>query len=534
MSFQDGRELDEGTVLRAEVCIIGAGAAGITLARTLGSSGRDVILLESGGFEPDDATQDLARGELVGEPMFTYVTPIELHQLRLRYFGGTTNHWAGYCRPLEEVDFETRPYLAVSGWPFGRGELTPWYDRATEVIRLRSTSFDLADWADAPGMVPPLVQTPEVTTSVFQVKYPFNFGAAYRDELEASSTVRVVLWSNVTSIDAAPESDRIESVTVRTLEGRSFRVEASVFVSAMGGIENARVLLASNEVRTAGLGNQNDLVGRHFTEHLQALGAVVLLRRTVEESLLYNGVEMPGEDGSLDRTIALKGALTLTREALLDRELLGLEAQLLVAEPRPGGPEYANGLRAEDVRPLLEAVQAGPGTTAAFLQVLAEQELDPDSRVRLGTTRDALGMPKIELDWRHSERDRASIQAGLRLIARELGRLQLGRVQIATGAVSTGIVTEEGGPLSLYSISPDETDLVDFPLGIGFHHMCTTRMADDPTRGVVDADGRVHGLGNLFVAGSSVFATGGVATPTLTITALALRLADHLDRRVLG
>jgi choline dehydrogenase-like flavoprotein len=534
VTIVDARELPDGTVIRTDLCIVGAGAAGITLATAFAGSSVDVVVLESGGLQPDDATQDLYRGEVVGEPLLNYTTPKELHEIRLRFFGGSTNHWAGYCRPLQPIDFESRPYLAVSGWPFGREELDPWYQRAAETIRLTNAEFSPEWWTDERGAQVPSIDSEHVDTTLFQVKYPFSFSGGYKRRLEEAGNVHVHLWANATRIAVRPESDEVEAIDVATLQGTTLRVEARAYVIALGGIENARLLLASDDVRTAGVGNSHDLVGRHFAEHLQVLAGVIVFHRPFAELELFNGEAQPAPQPDLpDEEITLKAVLTLNGDTLRSRELLGFEGQMLLSEPYPGGPEEANGVDTETVRPLLEMVEAGEGSSVAFLQVLGEQELQPESRVSLGSERDALGVRQAQLDWRHSELDRASILAGLRLLGAELGRTGMGRLQIVTGGVSNGTVTAEAGPLSLYAIDLDAVTFDDFPVGMGFHHMCTTRMADDPARGVVDANCKVHDVSNLFVAGSSVFGTGGVATPTFTITALAHRLAEHLRREVL-
>lgn len=532
MTVRDLRE--GGGTLRADLCILGAGAAGITIARELAGSTLDVVLVESGGFELDIPTQNLYAGTVVGEPLLTHGNELGLDDIRLRYFGGTTNHWAGYCRPLDEVDFAIRPYLPVSGWPFGIDELAPWYERAADVIQLVSARFDLPWWQAEHGVGEPVVDDDTVRTRLFQVHYPFSFGAAYRTELEQAPNVQVVTWANATELLVEPESDRVSAIAIRTLDGVEGRVEATAFVVALGGIETPRLLLASDQVRTQGLGNGHDLVGRHFTEHLQALAGVTVFGRPADDLALYNGVAVTGT-GDPPRTVTLKGVLTLPDSVVVAEELLGFEAQMLVTPPAPGSPEYANGLGVDALLGLVAAVDDPPGTSTAFVQVLGEQQLDPESRVLLGRDRDPLGMPRVELDWRHSELDRRSIVTGLQLLGRTLGRTGVGRLQVVLGGASSDQVPADGASaLGVYGVSVDDIDLDTFPIGVGYHHMCTTRMATDPTRGVVDADCRVHDLGNLYVAGSAAFATGGVSTPTLTITALALRLAEHLRRNVLA
>ena len=177
-----------------------------------------------------------------------------------------------------------------------------------------------------------------------------------------------------------------------------------------------------------------------------------------------------------------------------------------------------------------------PPHTVAYFQSLAEQRLDPRSRVTLGPATDALGMRRVRLDWQYGPDDRAAALDGLQTIAEAIGGAGLGRMQLVPGGVHADAHDNlvPGEFLTLYRAEPEEIDPLGFPIGMGFHHMCTTRMAADPTEGVVDADCRVHGIDNLWVAGSSVFGTGGVATPTFTIVALAARLADHLRDRLAG
>jgi choline dehydrogenase-like flavoprotein len=525
----DARGLADGTTLRTQVCVIGGGAAGITIARHLAGGPIDVVLVESGGLEPHEATQDLYRGDLVGAPFYGAGNEIQLDECRLRYLGGTTNHWTGFCRPLDPVDFAVRPYLHLSGWPISRADLDPWYERAVEVIRLADPRFDLDWWREQHDLGEPILDTDLVSTSMFQVHVPYPFAVVHRDALEAAANVDVLLWANATRLDVEDNSDRVTSVEVRTLGGVGLTVEADVFVVALGGIETPRLLLASNDVRSAGLGNVHDLVGRHFAEHLRAQVGHVVLRRTPADLSLYEPttVAAPHPDDPAN-AIAVQGALTLTQQAVLDNQLLGLEFQFTyVRAPEPSGRIHADGLRMDDVAPLRAAVDGGAGALA-YVQVLGEQELNPDSRVRLGSGTDALGMPTIELDWRHTALDRVSIVAGLAVLGRELGRTGEGRLLSLPGGIGfmDEPLAEEDFPFleaSATSVDPD-----GFQLGVGFHHMSTTRMSDDPTTGVVDADCRVHDLANLYVAGSSVFATACTATPTFTITALALRLADHL------
>lgn len=528
----DGRQVDRGARLEADVCIVGAGAAGITLARELRASGLRVLLLESGGFEPDEPTQALAGGEVVGEPLTHYWDDEEVVETRLRYFGGTTNHWAGFCRPLEPVDFVARPAVGQPGWPITYESMQPWYERAAELCALHTAEFDVGWWVRERGGTEPLLDDDVVTTSVFQVNYPYSFGTEHRDELVTAPDVELCLWANVVDLPLTPGTDAVDHLEVATLDGNRFEARARAYVLATGGIENARILLAADRDRPDGLGNEHDLVGRYFAEHLQVLAGFAVLERPVDALGFYTGVVAPAPTPrDPEHTITARAVLTLTSEAVEANDLLGLEAQLLVTPLELGGPGYEGGIDARTVERLAAQVDGpAPPWSIAYLQVVAEQQANPESRIRLSPTRrDALGLPVAEVEWRHTELDRRSIVRGLELIGERLGAAGLGRLQLAPGAVVENPDADPGAnPLSLYRVAASGPDLDSFPLGIGYHHLCTTRMSNDPTQGVVDPDGRVHSVDNLWIAGSSTFATGGTATPTFTIVALAARLADHL------
>jgi len=524
----DARTLSSGTRRQADVCVIGAGAAGITVALELSGSGLDVVLLESGGREEDPDYQDLAAGESIGRPSTTLDSPVRLDQTRLRYFGGTTNHWAGFCRPLSPVDFEIREHLAVSGWPFGPEELDPFMARAAEWVRISGPDFALDTWEPKMGLPSLPLDSTAIETFVYQLTFPTKFGELYESDLQAADDVEVLLHANVVNL-ATSDGRRIDRVDVRTLTGVQIEVTADAYVLATGGIENARLLLASTDVDPAGVGNGNDLVGRHFAEHLQVYAGFALLDD--DPSLPgFIGTDVTIESGRhAGDSHGAKFALGLTDDHVRDNATTGLEIQMLTSNFPGGSPEHRDGITTTDIDALLRREGENHGATA-YLQGLAEQELDPESRVLLGTATDALGMRRVQLDWRYSQADRRRALDGYRVAAEAIGASGLGRVQLVPGGVHADALENlvRGEYVSVYSSSPAAIDEEDFPVGMGFHHMCTTRMSTDPAEGVVDADAKMHELDNLWVGGSSVFATGGVATPTYTLVALAVRLADHL------
>ncbi len=264
-SFIDARTIPSGTAIETDILIIGGGPAGITLALALKDAPVKVTLLESGGMEFDAATQALYAGPETG----TRYLPLDAS--RMRFFGGSTNHWGGWCRPLEKIDFEKRDWLAHSGWPFGREVLEAYFPRAQELVEAGPFIYD-----DAPQKFP--VSTLEmgaggIETVWFQFSkmrgsvLPTHFGERYADDLKQVSNLKLYTNANVTGLRLAKDGKSLNRVDVATLSGVKFSVTPRMVVLGAGAIENARLLLASNDVMAAGIGNANDLVGRYFSDH---------------------------------------------------------------------------------------------------------------------------------------------------------------------------------------------------------------------------------------------------------------------------
>ncbi len=501
----DARELRDGSRVDADLCIVGAGAAGISLAREWIGAGRRVVLLESGGFEPDAGTQDLYAGEAVGNVIAT--PDLHLVRTRLRFFGGSTNHWGGYCRPLAPLDFESRPWVPESGWPVDRRELDPFYARALSLIEVPpfGGDYDRDRLRERPTL--DLGADSGIETSMIHLSST-RFGQRYRQEIVTAGEIALYLHANALEFETDDADRRVARLQVACLAGPRFSVHARTFVLATGGIENARLLLLSRRDRVAGLGNRHDLVGRFFMDHLSLEAGRALFTRPVGDLSLYRAVRPGGRVASL-------GLITTSEAAQREKQLLGFSARVLLereAKRLPADRPLLDITWALDhlSEPRSSASAQGEAITAG-LMVVAEQAPDRKSRVTLGTDRDALGQPRARLDWRVARADYDSIARSLELMARDLGQAAQGRGQLR--------------------ISPEEMR----PRSNGWsHHMGTTRMHEDPRSGVVDAQCRVHGVENLYVAGSSVFPTGGSeGTTTFTLLALTLRLSDHLKREML-
>lgn len=532
----DARNVPDGTTLDADVCIIGGGPAGLTTARELAAPGRRTLVLESGALEPEEQTQALARGRYLAEPVTDLLgtTEVDPHLLRLRRLGGTANHWGGYCRPLEPWVFEDRPWIDATGWPLRRDELDPYYQRAATALFLPDADFDPAHWAQVLGLPAPLLDDEVMATRTFLKLAGAEVGAALQRMATELADVEVLLHANVTEVVVnRPDGRRVERLDVASLEGTSFSVRANAYVLAAGGIESARLLLASDSVLPDGVGNQHDNVGRWFCEHLVAAMGFAVLTAPIADAELYRLQDVPTAPGF--PVAAVKGLVTPTADAAAEHRLLDWEAQIDPGELPLNAPTQTGGLvDVPDVLPLLDEVEGRTGETVHYVQVNGEQVPRRQNRVVLSDERDALGKPLADLHWEVAPQERESMLAGARLFASRWAAHGLGRVQLAPGGFDDRGERREGGELFVvFSLDPTRADPEGFPVGVGFHHMGTLRMAERPQDGVTDADAKVHGIDNLYVAGSSLFPTSGAATPTFTLVALAIRLADHLKANVL-
>jgi len=542
--FTSSKDIAPGSHLDADIVIIGAGAAGITIARHFAGKSKRVIVLESGGVAYDDKIQSLYQGSRAGID----VGP-PLDASRLRFFGGSTNHWTGWCRPLEPSDFEKRSDWPESGWPIRRTDLDPYYKKAAVLCQLGTIAFDDVDfWQHRPGgkkikLLP--FKAELLRSAIFEVSPSTRFGEAYGPALKAASNVNVVLDATVLELTLAPGhhvdqgQKHIGNIVVRSLDGKPFTTSARAVVVAAGGIESARLLLLSDKVHPRGAGNEHDLVGRYFMDH-------VWLNANCYVHFSHAGLDLPVYFDQLKIGDArLFAAITPSRQ-LLEREHIGafrlwmnpssaptegIDAAHSVAQAFAHGrfPDHFMthlGSMLADIDVLADAaykslfrtnkgwISSDPNApnAGAWIDLNFEQRPNRESRVLLGNDRDMFGQRRVRLDWRLSDTDRRTATRALEVAAQEFGRMGVGRARI-----NFDLSNGSSWPSNMIS---------------SCHHTGTARMSDDPHMGVVDANCRVHSVDNLFVAGSAVFPTAGYANPTLTIVALAQRLAEHLDQEL--
>ncbi len=549
--ISDARRIVYGSVLQADICIIGAGAAGIAMALQLTRSGLRVVMLESGTTTADAAAQALCEGE-VSQP--------DLHsppdKYRRRQLGGSTSIWGGRCVPFDRVDLEARPWIPNSGWPISYSDLEEHYAAANAVCEAGDFTYD-AQTAVAGGMRP-MVRgfTPSdfTTDRIERFSCPTDFFVRWRKNLEQDDNLHVLLGGTCTQLQRAMDGTHIEHAMVQTLSGNRFIIAARQFVVATGALEAARLLLASRSGHTAAIGNDHDLLGRFYMCHIA--GTVGSLRFHAPAGDVWHDYERAADGTYCRRRIALTepaqqreeignivfrlhhpripdpshrtGALSAI---YLAQFLIGYEYRKRLTGGAPvgigGWLRHLRNVTCDAAgtakflshwisrRSLatrkLPSVVVRPRNNCFSLDFHAEQAPNRDSRIVLCDKTDQFGMPQIRIDWRYSAIDVHTVETAFRLLQQEFAQSGHGTLSLASDESDIEAVVRRDG-------------------AYGGHHIGTARMADEPSSGVVDRNCKVFGIANLYVAGSAVFPTSGQANPTLTIVALSIRLARHLKQ----
>ena len=501
--FVDRKTIPHNADISFDLCIMGGGAAGITLAREFSGTPFRICLLESGGFDFDADVQKLYEGRSEG---LHYPTSM---QTRLRYFGGSTNHWGGFCGPLDAFDFSFHSWIPLSGWPLERHILDPWYARAHGVCELGPFDYDVDRWLKRNGDAP--FQWPNgLHSMLWQFSIPTRFGTRYRAELEDAPNISIFLNTSLIEIEQTEAAHEVSSLLVGSLDGHRFRIKARYFVLACGGIENARLLLSSRQKNPKGIGNTHDWVGRTFMDHPHGVAAeMMLIGTSVLPKPLFLETDISG-------TTVMAG-LELNPD-IQERERLS-RVSLSIRKNQKSLDDFGRAVLQVEDDFTDEAIGMLDRYSVFFK---AEHTPKKESRVTLDPTqRDALGMPRVVVRWLLEDIDLRSVLRTVEILDDRLRKTKRGRVypkkwlkeQVRSGT---------------YIAQEDHR----YGLSWGAHHLGTTRMSSSPTQGVVTPDLRLHDVENLYIAGSSVFPTSGSMNPTLTIVALTLRLAEHLRDRL--
>ncbi len=506
----DARNLENNSLIEGDICIIGAGAAGISMALEWINTPYKVILLEGGGFEYDEQVQELYAGKTTGQRYFP------LKSIRLHYFGGTTGHWAGWCAEFDEIDFKKRDWIPRSGWPITLADIKPFYPRVQKYVEVGADDFTTAHWQEKDATLKPFhFDENKVWSKMWQFSPPTRFGTKYKDAIVNAKNVHLYTYANVVDITANENISDIKQVTVKNHAGKQHTVRAKYFILACCSVQNARLLLSANKQAPKGLGNDYDHVGRYFMEHLEIKTSSLWLAdpSDVKLYMMDFGVTKARAELAISEKMQTQHKTLNGTSSLSPLEIAANQPAFIeIWTDQKDAMEQSLKKFKPNAKP--KNLNIPKGFKAFQLFTRMEQAPNPDSRVTLDAEKDALGMPRAKLNWVLTPLEKHSLRMINTIIGEEAGRVSMGRVKV-------------------YDYLQDESD-ESWPsfTGGGWHHMGTTRMSDDPKQGVVDADCKLHNISNLYVAGASCYVTAGAVNPTLTLIALTIRLSDHLKKRI--
>lgn len=524
--IKNGKEFKTAQKIEADLCIVGGGVAGIVLANELLSKFSNIIILEAGGEDYSAESQELYKSNSFPanyrDPMYS----------RLRFMGGTSNHWLNNTSPLSTIDFEKRDWVPESGWPISFDELNPYYKKAGEYCGVGEDGYATSDMLD-------LLEQPSIIKDGKYLQQaiakaatpPTRFYQKHGARLFNSTNVIIITNANVTDLAFDSTKSAVNKVTFESYNNIKHEVEAKNFVLCMGGLENARMLLHFNQKYDNKLGNQYDNVGRYFMEHATVRAAHLHVEKS-ERFKMFEGVNIESK-----RIVSF---FQLNEEALKKHQVNNLRVPLVPASnyllsdgissyhvlldavekgelPDYFGQHIVN--TAVDIDMVFEAVSRKSFSKSLFdsaedfggysLPMMIEQTPNRENRVQLSNVKDRFNIPKIDLKWHLSDYDKNMVWKSLEVFAREFGAEGIGRLKLL--------------PERSSRVFGDQ-------MGFGSHHMGTTRMSHSPEKGVVNSEQKVFGTNNLYVAGCSVFTTSGHVPPTLTIAATTIRLAEILSK----
>lgn len=526
MEHVDALKLDSFSIFRSDVCIIGGGAAGIAIAREFVGTKYSILLLESGGFSYDDETQSLYDFENIGHSLRAQKGYIS----RNRYLGGSTNTWHGGCAPLNSIDFEKREWVPESGWPIQKSDLDQYYRKASQVFRLpKFENFNLPIWRqfilqDYSKFLDGEILCPE---PLLLANRPINMRSEYADQLKNTPNIQICINANVTELESNAAQNAVEKLHVSSLNGNHFHVHAKHYILACGGWENARLLLLSRRHSASGLGNQYDNVGRYYAEHPKImLGNIVPTTKTLRSPVLFWKRRL-SNDGFVRLGIRLSDSVQ-RKEKLLNHYIQLMYPHSMSEAIASSDDLLKNlGLSRSTIHKLVKFAPHAFRLLDAFERRILnlplrfkqiaifnhfEQIPNRESRVTLSNQRDALGMNLLKVDLKVSTEEKHCMVRFQKILGSVFKEQCIGNLTSSFPPIETEW--------------PGLTD--------SSHHIGTTRMSVNARKGVVNENCQVHGIHNLFIAGSAVFPTGGHINPTLTIVALSLRLADFLKHAVLA
>jgi len=522
----DGRELSKNTDIEADICIMGGGVAGITLANELKDSFANIVLIEAGDEQYSVESQALYAAN---SKSATYPDP---QHSRLRLLGGSSNHWGNNTSPLSKIDFEKREWIPNSGWPISLEDIQDYYTKAADYCGTSSDGYQTPYWTKRFNQPNLTRDSKNIEIGIAKAANPpTRFYASYGELISQHKNITIYKNTNVTDLEFDKQSRRVTSAKLNTYNEYKHTITAKIFVMCFGGIENARMLLHFNNQSENLLGNQFDNVGRYFMDHT-TVRAAQLFTNKLEDFPLFEGQYLAQR--------YIKSFFQLTERCLAENQTTNLRIPLVKANqyelsdgissfhlmkqalaknslPNNLSTHLSNFVMDFDL--IVEALARTSFDSRLFdhandfagftLPMMVEQTPHRNNQIKLSKVRDKLGIPKIDIIWEFKQEDKNRVWKSLEIFAREVGGLSIGRLKL---------------------LKEREKRIFGDQMGFGSHHMGTTRMSETEEQGVVDKNLQVFGTDNMYISGSSVFATGGHVPPTLTIAALSIRLADFLKK----
>ena len=498
----------------ADICIAGAGAAGITLAVEFARKGKTVLLLEGGGAVREDSSQAIYDSEIVGLPHRG------IHTGRIRVKGGTTVRWGGQILELDARDFTPRPGIPDSGWPFPKTELTSFYERALQLEGLAKVQrSDEAVWRDL-GL--PFTQFEGLDSYLSRWCPEPNFARLHNKTLTTHPNIH--LWLHTSAVELITEGDAAIGLRCRTLTGIETIFRARRYIFALGGIESSRFFL---QPRTGGLPwNRSGLLGQHFQDHIDCNAAAIepldlASFHDTFDPIIARGFKYLPKLRLLPHLQAELGTLNIgSTMAFEDTGKVRMQAKHTIRNLMRGRFNEVTGdnlshttrhvpmLFQQAWRYYVKRRAYAPPSVRIFLRIHCEQEPTSRSSITLTDQRDPLGLLRVRFDWQISERELDTIRQYVVIAQRSLAGVA--RITPDPDLMSGS---------SKFLVRCDDSN----------HHMGGMRMSTSDATGIVDTDLRLYGLTNTYICSSAVFPCSGFSNPTHTVLALALRLSDHLN-----
>ena len=549
----EAKQIIENTCFEADICIIGSGPAGISLALEMQKSNKKIIILTGGVAHETAANQDFNKGFA-----FPKGSHEPLEENRRRAFGGTSLVWGGRCIPFDPIDFEERSWIPYSGWPINYDELVPYYKKASLLCKSGTFEYDVSNsFKHLKGneIIEGIDNEDIVSSKLERWSTPVNFAKDYFEILKESTNIEVLLDTHLISIATENGGDAVTSIIAKA-EKKIITIKATTYVLACGGIENPRLLLASkSEFHPNGIGNNNDVVGRYYMSHFFGIYAGLapinrinivydferdqegvycrrrwaITKKAQNERKMGNGIfflhQANNQDGHRNPLFSIvfvtKFILSLFAEKsitkakqkwLKSKSDISSHLSVIVKDGWKQLPAIIKIASKRFQKRRLPFVLPSVKSNKLGLYFQTEHFPNPKSRISIVENElDLVGIPRVSVNINFTDIDKKTIVEAHRIFVNRYLKAGIGAIYFN----EKGLINFIEEKINTFNSSA--------------HHLGTTRMSESPRLGVVDKNCKVHGINNLYIAGSSVFPTGSHVNPTLTIVALAVRLGDYLN-----